>query len=289
VAGGKHSVESTPDPEQEKRWQLAYRTDLANAFGLVLSMPAHGRNNLGNWQYGLIPMGETSQTLEDDFRTEMHSIIHSHTSFLISQGLLTHEQVEDIEGHSYSVGPAAQEWPRFFFELYRDAQPFLTDGASLLGWGYFLKDVIREINYWASRKQQEVDESRDAETVRVEQWAEVEVTHVLTRADLIALCYADMMKRYGIGQVVTIDTFPRSFTEFATPDHPSGPETYLIRIKAGKRRFFYLVNSKGEVSEHFLTTGDDLTLLPLPNLLDDDLPLTVRQPQLSKRIKVMAK
>ena len=289
MAGGEQSSEYEIDPEVEKRWQLSRRTDLANAFGVMLNVPAHGQDDAGKWQYGRTPTaGMAHGDFADAFQTEMQSLITLHGSFLVSEGLLSAEQVEALAGHPYSVGPAAQEWPKYFFEFYRDVRPILSDGASVLGWAYFFKDLVRGIQLWSSNKQQEVYESMAGQDYSPGDWSEVSVTPVLTRPALIALCYADVTKRYGIGEDVTIDTFPRSYTDYATPDHPGGSETYLVRIKAGKRRFFYLVDSNGRASEHYLTTGADLTLLPLPNLLGDDDLHQPRQPQPSHRIRIRA-
>jgi hypothetical protein len=95
----------------------------------------------------------------------------------------------------------------------------------------------------------------------------------------------DTTNRHGNGEDVTVDTYPRSYTEYATPDHPGGPETYLVRISVDRRSFFYLLNSDGSVVEHFMTTGADLTLLPLPNLLGADVPHQPRQPWHFDRIR----
>jgi hypothetical protein len=285
MAGGKHTIEYEPTPGDEKRWELARRTDLADTFGIVLSVPPHGQDDQGRWQYGLMPIGGMSnQLFVSQFEADMRSTIATYAPSLISSGLLTPDQAEAIGGHPYSIGPAAQEWPQFFFEFYRNAQPFLSEGATLLAWGYFLKDAVRGISTWSPRNQHEPHGSPDSEPMTRAQQLDTSVHPVLTPADLIALCYVDLTRRYGIGDDVTIDVLPRSFTEFATPDHPSADVTYLMRIKAGKRRFFYFVDSTGKVTEHYLSTGDDLTLLMLPALFDADDFHMARQPQPSHRV-----
>lgn len=289
MASGNQTVESQPDPEQEKRWELSRRSDLANAFGIIVSVPIH-RDDGGTSDLGYSPSsGMVDELFLSDFEAEMCSLVIAHASSLVSAGLLTEQQAQSIESHPYSIGPAAQELPQFFIELYRDAQPFMNDGASLLGWGYFFRELVKAMKLWIPRKQQRVEESRNGEAVIDAGWSEPSFTSVLTSADLISLCYYDLKTRYGIGGNVTIDTFPRSFTGFATPDHPAGQVTYLIRFKASKRNFFYLVDSEGDVTEHYLATGDDLTLLNLPELFDTDNFSQARQPHPSQRIRVRAR
>ena len=289
LAGGKESSKHDINPEDERRWQMSRRTDLANTFGIVLNVPSHGQDQDGNWEYGRIPIGGmANQQLVSEFRAEMRELIRQHASALVAEGLLMERQAETLDSHPYSVGPAAQEWPKIFFEFYKDVQPILSDGASALGWGYFVKDLVSRIHWWNANKQKEVYESMSRQESYPQEWRELSITPVLTRPALIALCYVDLTKRYGIGDDLTIDTYPRSYSEYETPDHPAGGETYLIRLKAGKRGFYYLVNGKGIVSEHYLTTGSDITLLPIPNLLGEEVDYQPRQPQSSYRITIRA-
>jgi hypothetical protein len=290
VTAEKDSTEHKIDPEGKRIWQLARRDDLADAFGIVLRVPAHGRDDEGNWHYGREPFGGVpNQEFENAFFAEMQSIIDGSSHFLVSRGLLTAEQAEAIEGHPYSTGPAAQEWPQHFFEFYRDVQPIINNGASLIEWAAFFGALFKGFRFWTSRKQEEVVESLNGQLVPGISLPRISITPVLTRADVIALCYADMTKRYGIGEDVTVDAFSRSLPFYETLDHPGGSETYLVRIRAGGRKFHYLVDSKGQVIEHYLTTGSDLTLLELPNLVGAETGGLSRDPQPSQRLRIKAK
>ncbi len=137
MAGGETKEPIEIDPEVYERSRLGRRDDLYNAFGIMLSVPLHGQDEQGRWKYGLSPQhGWANPDLETQFAQEMRSLIVGQVSALVTQGVIPPEQVESIQGHNYSVGPAAQEWPKIFFELYRDARPVMNDGASLLAWGY---------------------------------------------------------------------------------------------------------------------------------------------------------
>ena len=282
MAGGKQIEEFVPSPEDEKRWKLARRTDLANAFGLVVSVPAHGQDEEGRWRYGLSPIGGIANSeFVEQFKQEIGNIVSSYAATLVGQGILTQEQADAIETHEYSVGPAAQEWPQFFFEFYHQAMPVLTDGATILAWGYFLKDLVKGLRYWSPQQ-----ETASIEGELVSRTVPARVIPVMTEADLVAVCYADVTNRYGIGGKVIVESFPRSNTEYETPDHPGKGVTYLIRIRSGKRQFHYLADSEGKVLEHYLVTGKDLTLLALPTLFDVEDYGHDRDPKRSRRLKI---
>jgi hypothetical protein len=287
LAGEQDSqFEPIIDPEVERRWRLAWRTDLADAFGIVLSVPEHGQDEYGNWRYGLRPeAGLANPEFEAEFEAEMRELIRRSASSLASNGLLTQQEAEAIEPHSYSVGPAAQEWSKLFFELYQDARPHLADGASILAWGYFLRDVVKAIWSWAARKEREQYGSAAAEA-SVYSGNSAMPRLVLTRPAIVALCYTDFVERHAVSGDIILETFPRSFTTYATMDHPGGQESYLVRARIGRRSFFYHVFGTGEVNEHYLLAGSTVTLLPLPNFLESDAAPLLREPLSSQRIEI---
>lgn len=215
----------------------------------------------------------------------MRTLISDAAAGLVSRNLLTAAQVRAIKGHQYSVGPAAQEWPKFFFDLYQDARPFLSDGASALGWGYFVRDLVRSLWSWAARKQREQSEYPDAENVTYSGHGVVP-SITLTRPAIVALCYAHLVDEHGVSGDVTVDTFPRSYTSYATPDHPGGQETYLVRARSGRRSFFYHISGTGEVAEHFLLVGTTITPLPLPNFVGEEPQYLTREAFPSQQLKI---
>lgn len=276
MAGGKNAT-PVVDPETEELWRLSRREDLADALGFVLSVPWHGQDEKGSWKYGLRPQyGWANPEIEAEFRSEMHALIIVTAAPLVSRGLVTADQVQSIPSHPYSVGPAAQEWPKLFFDLYQDARPLLSDGASILGWGYFLRDLMKGLWSWAASKQQEQAEPAEAENVTYSGHGVIP-TITLTRPAIVALCYAHLVDHCGVSENVTVETFPRSFTSYATPGHPGGAETYLVRAKAGRRSFFFHVSGAGEVTEHYLSVGTSITPLPLPNFMGDDFSSMSRE------------
>lgn len=274
------------DPEADERWRLSRREDLADAFGIVLSVAWHGRDAQGNWRYGLNPLGGMPNgEYQAQFESDMRALIREVASGLAGQGVITEEQVATLNFYPYSVGPAAQEWPKIFFDLYQDARPFLADGASLLAWGYFFKDTFRAIRTWASNKERAQSEYPDCENVTYS-GHDAMPSVTLTRPAIVALCYTDLVDRHAVTGDLTIETFPRSFTSYATVDHPGGGESYILRARAGRHSFFYHVDGTGEVSEHYLIVDSTLTPLPLPNLRGDETTLSRPYALPSQQVKI---
>ncbi|MBA3527783.1 MAG: hypothetical protein H0T91_00410 [Propionibacteriaceae bacterium] len=267
------------------RESLARRTDLADSFGVVLTVPPHGRDDLGNWKYGLPSIGDESDPrILDDFRGDMNSIIHSSVANHVANRSSTCELLQKIDGHEYSVGPASQEWSKLFFELYRDARPVFTDGASLLAWGYLLKDVIKGIWKWAVTKEREAFGGEDNV---IYTGVSLIPPMVFTGPSLAAVCYAHLCENYSISSDVELETYPRiGFPGYSDPDHPGGEESYLVRAKAGRRSFYYLVKGNGSVLEHFATEGRTLTAMPLPNLVGNPGDFQLGQTAPSTRVKI---
>lgn len=288
MASGKHMAEYRPDPEQERRDALARRTDLIDAMGIVVVVPAVGQDRDGQWRYGIPPaMGWVTPEVAAEFQNEMQALITEHADELVADGRLSQDQLAAVEGHHYATGPAAQEWPQFFFELYRDARPIVSDGASLLGWGYFLRDFLKGLWQWSADKQREQSPNPEDRSVTYSGHGSVPGVK-LTRPAVMALCYAHMCERHGAAGDVTLETFPRvAFPGYSDPDHPGGLETYLVRGTVGRRSIFYLVKGNGEVLEHFVQEGKALTLAELPDFVGEpDSGFQMGQPVASQRVKV---
>jgi hypothetical protein len=185
-------------------------------------------------------------------------------------------QVGVIRGHDYATGPAAQEWPQLFYELYRDACPVLADGASLLAWGYLFKDVIKGVWNWAAIKEREVYGGGPS---TIYSGSSLVPRMVFTGPALVALCYAHLRDTFDVSSDVKLEVFPRTaFPGYSDPDHPGGEESYLVRARADRRTFYYVVKGDGKVLEHFEVRGRKLTSLPLPNFVGEVGGFQVGQP-----------
>ena len=285
-------MEPQIDQDAERRYRMARRDDLADRFGIIIGVPVHGQDAQGNWRYGIglgVGGGE-NPAMVSEFTLEMKQIVVESAASLATNGVLDQEEVDAIESHRYETGPAAASWPQFFIDLYEQLNSPLTTGATLLAWGYFLKDVASKLKHWKDHKERAFQEKL-GDAYSLDYPSDYTPGVVLTCPALVSLCYVDLVDRYGIGGDVMIDILPRErFSGYATPDHPAGGETYLIRFKTDSMNFYYLVDGFGTVSEHYLAAGDDLTLLPLPDLLPLESSMARnRQPQKSQRIKVVTR
>ncbi len=279
-----------PDPEREERWRLARRDDLANVFGVVLTVPIHGQDELGNWRYGLPPhSGIPSQDITKEFEAEMRSIIVESASPLVIAGILSEQQVQQIKSHSYETGPAAQGWPQTFFEIYQQVAPIIAGSADLIAVADFVKQVASRIRSWQQRSHEEIERNH-GDTLDRTTPVDLDPHIVWTLPNLVALCYTDLVQRHHRSGDCNITVFPRNrWAGYGSADHPSGGETYLIRLTTGASSYFYLVDGHGGVSEHYRTNGDDLELLALPDLLPNDRSGNpYRQPEQPRRFEVRA-
>ncbi len=262
-------------PEMSRSVQIGdmtSRQDLADSFGLVLTMPPGAVDVAGTWRYGILgPPTALSSETSDTFTREMIQLFQDQQYSLTEQEILAEESLTNVRISYYQIGPASESWPSYFFDIYSHARPFLGDGADLLAWGYFFRGVLEGIKHWASAKN---DQWPGEESILVSGWEEVSppsqkwepvsINPVLTRMAVVSLCFQHAIDKYGLGGTVAIDTFPRGWY-YGDVHHPQGWESYLVRIVAGSRQFYYQLTGTGLVQQHFLLTDGDVTLLDIPD------------------------
>jgi hypothetical protein len=284
------SMNQPVDPVKEERWRLARRTDLATVYGVSVTVPIHGQDEDGTWRYGLRPLyGWANPDLSAEFEAEVRASIVEASTSLVDAGILSPQQVDAIEGHPYETGPSAQSWPQFFFEIYQQAEPIISGVDSLISVADVIRQIVSRIKASHERRMENTPENIDGGADAIapqERHARV----VLTLPALVALCYADLHRRHGRGGEISIVVFPRNrWAGYGSVEHPAGGETYVIRFAAVDSDYFYLVDGWGNVSEHYRTEGDDLILLPFPDLLlDDASDGQNRQPEAPLRFEVRA-
>jgi hypothetical protein len=102
------SMVEFPDP-----WSEARRSDLEDALGVIVSLP-------GSWEEGAPPelyqwyfvSSPEFKAFEADFTEDVRqALIDAYAPVLPRQVLV------QVEARPYSVGPAAQEWPKYLYLL----------------------------------------------------------------------------------------------------------------------------------------------------------------------------
>ena len=95
---------------------------------------------------------------------------------------------------------------------------------------------------------------------------------VFTAPIIQAVCLAHAQEQYSPFSKFRVASYVRHHMH-GTASHPSGEERYTVRIAAGKRAYYYVVNGRLTPFEHFTTEGKRLEPLPLPDFFDylDDL------------------
>jgi hypothetical protein len=270
-SGRMENQPQAPLPGFADIWEEARREDLDDSIALAIMVPFHGKDDEGNLQFGLRPdLGWAKEEMVAQFESEVRQIIQESSSILVEQGLVERETVDGLDGRPYSVGPAAQEWPQLLFTLKVDVWTFINSGASLLAWGYFLRDVLQGLANLGARLREQANAALQEVPYGDPRRAEINLFPTLTRADVVALCFADAEGRYAIRGQFAIEAFPRSAAYYSGPDHPAGNEQYLVRISNGDRDFFYLIQASGQVIEHYMVTGGQVSLLTLPKFHPDD-------------------
>lgn len=267
MAGGENWNESKPTPEEELQRQLAYRGDLAEAIGIIVSQPPHSLDETGKILWGDWYSGNTigSQLIWDEISDAVLSAIDQAMRGLVSLPPLE----RTIPTHQYEHPPAAQSIPEIAAMIYEHGRPILDDGLLLYEAGKLIRGAYIRIDAWIQKKGTEV--SRLDEPVMATSdtpphpWEAPNIT--LTQGSLIALVVAEIVDRVGFQKDMEIDSQARGFMGYNSPNHPNSRLKYLMRISYGGEQYGYVLGSNGKVLEHFRIDENELVSLQIPDVL----------------------
>lgn len=273
MAGGKDSKKDQPsEAEMEagmERERKARRDDLAEAIGLVLIPPFHGQDERGDYKFGLPPYGGfyDSATVER-YITDMGQVVQSVVESGPINGGDSTIRGDEIQPYPYSVGPAAQEWPKYLFLIYEYGRPILEDSVLLYSAGQMVRSVVKRI------RQRSGEIAKD-ETRSVDQSSQaafpVEPELLLTPGSLVSLCITDLHDRYDPIGIVDVEIHTRSWSSYSTQGHPGlADDVHLVRVQLSGRSVFWSLQTNGRVRDHFQLVGGKLMQLPLPNWFEID-------------------
>lgn len=251
--------------EDPTDWSLAYRNDLGDAVGFIISTPLHFVDDSGRVVWGHVDGGMSwSPEVFHNFAAEMESIV---TEAVTSNGTLPNLQ-RTKPSHLYEIPPAAQSWPDLALMLWENIDPLVSSLDTIVSLGLGAREVHKGIRKWLTTKNDEVQAQGDSPNG--EGLSErVESKIVITQGTAMALVMSDTVTRYGFAEPIRVSVFPRGIPGYSDPGHPTSQITYLVRCEHGPRVFIYHLESGGKVLEHYLLSGSEITPLPTPNLWEE--------------------
>ncbi len=255
--------------EERETWELAYRTDLERAVGIIVSTPRHRVDEHGNVVWGELDNTlQTSESTVEDFERDMR--------------LQVEQQVQPIPGlpelerrrptHRYEIPPAAQSWPELAIMLWEDVLPYLGAIDIVLSLGLGTRQLYKGIKTWFDDKNSEISNLQQAAWNRSEEPVHkmIDIGIVITQGAAATLVASDAILRYGFTDPIKVDVFPRGPPGYNDPSHPNSTISYLVRCQHGQRVFVYHLSANGFVLEHYILTGSEITPLPTPDLWHEE-------------------
>lgn len=280
MAGIEDHLDETTAPN-EIDWSLAYRGDLGDAVGFIISTPPHFVDDSGQVIWGHFDGGMSwSPDVFRDFSSSMESIV---TETVTSIGTLP-ELRRTQTSHLYAIPPAAQTWPDLALMLWENIDPLITHLDTIVSLGLGSREVYKGIQTWLTKKSHQVQ----TQSVEPEHQGYSEHVHskiVITQGTAMALVASDAVSRYGFAEPMRVDVFPRGIPGYSDPGHPSAQISYLVRCEHGPRVFVYHLDSSGSVLEHYLLSCSEITPLPTVDLWEESDWRTISHPGLTVRVE----
>lgn len=253
--------ESESVPEAPRR--LSKRNDLERAVGMIITLPEHSTDDRGLPNWGGRPQyGTHSEVAFKSFSEDMESAVIDVTSYND-----TFPPLDRIEpSHLYETGPDAQTWPQVALMLWEDVRPYLQNIEMLVSLGLAVELLRNRVGAWHEGKNKEISERYQEEITAGRSPAVkfLEPKIVITQGSAVALAVKDLVSRHGIAGRFSINSFPRGFPGYSDAMHPSWNTTYLVQCRVGRRNFIYHFLTDGEIHEHYLITGSEITMLQVP-------------------------
>lgn len=263
MAGKQQEQRPILNPSEDSKPRLSKRDDLNNAVGIIVTLPDHGADDTNRVSWGRRTIGGMySDEFYQEFSREMETAVEEVQEFVPSAPPLNRTQ----PSHLYETGPDAQTWPQIALMLWEDVRPYLQDIDTVISLSIAAKMLQQSILNWHEKKNEEIMEeySQEIESGRTPTIEPVEPAIVITQGVALAAAVTDVVQRHGVAGRLHVETYPRGFPGYSDAGHPSSSTSYLVRCRANRRSFFYHFLPDGEIQEHFLVTGPDVTMLSLP-------------------------
>lgn len=227
-------------------WRERRREDLADKYAIIVSLP-HAR---------LEPHGEHPpeplrwddpdfSQQEDRFRREFDR--------LLREALRRYAPGPDeiaTSQHGYEVGPAAQSWPMFLFQIDLDTAANIIEVSSF---SYLVaRYVIQHFRRWLEARGVHADQTRHL---------------TFTKPILAAMCEAHVKEKYHPRAAITTAAYgiDKNEFQFTSQHHPGFEEVYVIDCRVGRKTYTFQIDGHATVQSLVLREGLRTVVLPLPD------------------------
>jgi hypothetical protein len=190
----------------------------------------------------------------DDFANQIRPIVEE--TFGVDPEVALTAQVQ-----KYQIGSAA-EWSRTLAIVIEQAIPTASFLASVVTIAPVVQRLLRRL--------------RDHNTIEMADFIQDEsglipsaVPPKIGLPMAIGLAGAHYQATYSALQGVSINWFARATDHMSSVEHPSGRETYIIKLEKDHENFIYHISGEGRCTEHFYLAGHRLIPLNIPNWLDE--------------------
>lgn len=279
MAGGDNSRDDKASEVEKQagmeRWERSRRDDLADAIGVIVIPPYHGADASGRIKFGLPPLGGFwDDSVVNRYVGEVEKTIQSVIQEEADVDSELRTRSAEIAAAPYSVGPAAQEWPKYLFLLYEHGQYILDDALRLYGAAQMVQSVVKRLRKHDDQVADDKDRSVDQYEAKQVAGAGNGPIHAevwLTPGALVSLCVMDAHDRYDIRDDIDVEIHTRSWSDYSTQGHPGlGNDIHMVRVRGEGKSLYWVVQTSGAVVEHFSLEDQVLAQLPLPTWFEDE-------------------
>ncbi len=183
--------------------------------------------------------------------------------------LIDETVAESTDGHelharvqNYQIGSAA-EWSRTLAIVIEHAGPTTSFLASVVTIAPFALRLMKKLRIQNDLQTAEPSENESDVPPKAPP-PSIGLPMVIGMASL------HYRATYGPLEGVSINWFVRATDHLGSVEHPSGTETYILRLARDGENFIYHVTGEGRCTEHYYSAGGRMLALEIPNWLDED-------------------
>jgi hypothetical protein len=238
--GSRIMERSKEFPDQ---WSEARRSDLEDALGVIVSLPAPREEGapaeLYQWYFVNSP---EFQDFEAAFTEAVRqALIEAYAPVLPPQAL------DQLEARPYSVGPAAQEWPKYLYLLEHvwAAAQVVSTLVDVGEAAQFAMELFRKALHRLGFN----PESPSAPRLG------------FTQKNLEGLCASYVREHFHPRAQLSTST-EVSPSAYGSAGHPGGGERYRVAVRAGRQEYIFDIDTWATVSGLFRRERAQETSLP---------------------------